>query len=333
VKRQLLPGDVLAAIRAQDAEAHLTVVAGARAQSLLSGDPRIQSLVNTAAFESPLGRLKLAVALWRHRPHVVVDLRHTLYPLLLNPLGFWRYLRQPPRTLAHMRDRQLWKLRMQAPSLRAALGAARRAAASPLWSSEKDVKHVDQLWQRWRLDQSERVVVISPGARSHIKRWLSEGFAEVADRLIRSARAHVVFVGEPAEEPIVLEITGLMRERALAHNAVGLTTIRQLAVLMQRAALVIANDSAALHVASAVNASTLAIFGPTDERKYGPTSSAHRVIRRRLFCTPCEAAQCRYSHECMRFVSAEEVFQAACQLLGARGTRHGAGESSSRAHA
>ncbi|MEK7839813.1 MAG: glycosyltransferase family 9 protein, partial [Pseudomonadota bacterium] len=83
------------------------------------------------------------------------------------------------------------------------------------------------------------LVLICPGARSHLKRWTVEGFAQVADRLIAARRAHVIFAGEPDEEPIVHDIQGLMTQRA--PSAVGLTTIRQLSLLMQRADLVITN--------------------------------------------------------------------------------------------
>ena len=85
---------------------------------------------------------------------------------------------------------------------------------------------------------------------------------------------------------------------------------------MQRAQLVITNDSASLHLASTLDVPTVAIFGPTDEAKYGPTSRARRVIRRRLFCAPCEQALCRFHHECMRFISPDEVYEAARGLLG-----------------
>jgi ADP-heptose:LPS heptosyltransferase len=111
---------------------------------------------------------------------------------------------------------------------------------------------------------------------------------------------------------------------------VGLVTIRQLGVLMQRSHLVITNDSASLHLASALQVPTVAVFGPTDADKYGPTSAQSRTIRRRLFCAPCEQALCRFNHECMRFVSADEVYNAASELLGheTRDMRHEAGAAS-----
>ena len=302
----ILACDVIAAVRRNHPEGHLTLIVGERATALFAEDPRIQTLVNTDHFRSPASRLKLAWALWRYQPHVVVDLRHTVYPLLLKPWRAWRYLRQPPQHLAHMRDRHRWKLRTQAPE------ADDREQPMPLWFSERDRAHVEALWRRWDLTGQRRVVLMSPGARSHIKRWTAEGFAAVADGLI-DAGARVVFSGEPDEEAVADEIAGAMRGRA--HSLVGLVTIRQLGLVMQRVQLAITNDSGALHLASAVDIPTLAIFGPTDPRKYGPTAAASQTIRRRLFCSPCERALCRFNHECMRFIGPDDVLQNALSLL------------------
>jgi len=308
----ILASDVIAAVRGRYPDAHLTLVVGERAQSLFAGDPRIQTLVDADSYGSAIGRLKLALALWRYQPNVVVDLRSTFYPVVLKPFIAWRYVRQPPRTVTHMRERHLWKLRVQAPG---GGGDVPSLNGPPLWLSSKDTAHIDQLLRRWSLGSSHPLVIICPGARSHIKRWVSEGFARVADRLIEEANAEIVFSGEPDEEAVVEEILGFMDHPA--RSVVGLTTIRQAGALMQRAALVITNDSASLHLASAFNVPTVAIFGPTNADKYGPTSAQRRVIRRRLFCAPCEQPLCRFSHECMRFIAPEEVFDAARQLLHA----------------
>lgn len=302
----ILALEAIAAVRAQHPAAHLTLVVGSRAAQLFAGDPRIQTLVETDRFESLPGRVRLAVALWRHHPQVVVDLRHTLYPMLLVPWRMFRYVWPPPRRLVHRQDRYLWMLRRQVPGLALSNGPA-------WWASLQDTAHIERLWTRWQLEPQAPVVVICPGARSHIKRWFAQGFAQVADRLITECRTQVVFSGEPEEEPVVEEIRAAMRRPA--HSAVGLTTIRQLGVLMARARLVITNDSAALHLASSVQVPTVALFGPTDERKYGPRAPRHRVVRKRLFCAPCEQALCRFAHECMRFVTPDDVFAAARQLL------------------
>ena len=340
----ILMSGVIATVHQRYPEAHLTLVVGQRATALFIDDPRIHTLVDADRFDSAIGRLKLAAALWRYRPQLVVDLRRTFYPLLLKPLAAWRYFRQPPSTIRHMRQRHLWTLGAQVSELKQFVadqplegrargkgqGAREPKPSSladpgfsvplaprpppPIWFSPKDVAHVEHLWNRWQFEESRPLIVICPGARSQIKQWTIDGFARVADRLIE-ANAQVLLAGEPAEEPIVEAILGLMTHRQRARSAVGLTTIRQLGVFMARAQLVIVNDSASLHLASTLDVPSITIFGPTDEVKYGPTSTHHRVVRRRLFCAPCEQALCAFNHECMRFVSAEEVVQAARELL------------------
>jgi ADP-heptose:LPS heptosyltransferase len=297
--------------------AELTLLVGERARAVFEGDPRISRLATAEAFEGAWGRLRQAAWLWRQHPDLLVDLRQTALPLIWRPWRFWRYARPVPASIIHMRDRHLWRLSQQlhhplAPAL-----------PHSLYIAPEDRAVIERLLARWSVDTKKPLIVIASGARSHTKRWYADRFAQVADRVIEAHGVEVVLTGEPEEAPIVHEVLGAMRHRA--HSAVSLTTLRQLAALMERAALVITNDSASLHVAGAVGAPVVALFGPTDWRKYGPTGPRDRVIRRRLFCAPCEQALCRFSHECMRFISVDEVVQAASAILEQRSDLRDAG--------
>lgn len=305
----ILSGDAIAALHRRFPEAHLTLVSGDRACTLYRDDSRITTLVNVSQFGSPAGALRLVWALWRFKPQVIVDLRQTLYPFLFKPWAAWRYFRPVPASITHRRQRHLWKLRVQT-------GTIAEPAGDALWRSPRDQAHAESLRRKWQLDPARPVIVVCPGARSHVKRWTVEGYAQVADRLHEDG-AQIVFSGETAEEAVIEQIQQLMRHPS--RSLVGLTTVRQAGAFMAGAALVITNDSASLHLASAVNAPTVAIFGPTDARKYGPTAPARRLLRRRLFCAPCEAPLCRFNHECMRFIGADEVYRATRELLDARG--------------
>ncbi len=291
-------------------DAQLTLLLGERACVLFEEDPRIHLLVDLDRHSDVASRLKLFLRLWRQAPQVIIDLRHTVYPLLLKPWRFWRYLRRPPKTIVHMHDRHLWHLKVQAPEI---LRQAPQAPLAAFWLGPKDHAQVQQLLRRWNLSERAACALICPGARSHLKRWPAEGFAAVANRLHKELGLKIVFSGEPDEEPIIDEIRHLMT--APSHSTVGLVTMRQLGLLMRRMSVVVTNDSASLHLASAMDRPVVAVFGPTDERKYGPWGAIGRVVRRRLFCAPCEQAQCRFSHECMRYVEADEVVDAVRQVL------------------
>jgi ADP-heptose:LPS heptosyltransferase len=155
----------------------------------------------------------------------------------------------------------------------------------------------------------ETFVVINAGAKSHLKRWNREGFAEVADRLIAECGVSVVLIGREEDKETVTAVMSKMKRKA--HNFVGRTNIRQLAALMKAAKLLITNDSAPLHLACAAGTKVLAIFGPTDADKYGPTGEFDVVMCAKLSCSPCESATCRCSYECMKLISSSEVFEAA----------------------
>jgi len=307
----VLMSPVIAWLHAAFPQAHLTLVVGERAEAVFARDPRVQQLLTMERFGGWWGRLRLVGLVWRVRPDVLIDLRRTVLPLFWKPWRAWRYAWPLPPAAVHMRERHLLRLERQIGipvSLPSAPGGT-----PTIWISPEDQAAVDALIRRWGIDPAKRLVVICPGARSHIKRWYADRFAQVATRLIEEEQVEVIFTGEPDEAPIVHEVLDAMRHRA--HSAVGSTTICQLAALMRRAALVLTNDSAALHLAGAVGTPVLALFGPTDPDKYGPTGPHDRIIQRRLFCVPCEAALCRFNHECMRFISADDVYDAAQYLL------------------
>ncbi len=85
--------------------------------------------------------------------------------------------------------------------------------------------------------------------------------------------------------------------------------------MIKKAKLLITNDSAPLHLGCAVGTKVLAIFGPTDPDRYGPTGEFDIVMSTKLSCSPCESATCERSHECMKLVSATDVFGAAKLML------------------
>jgi len=84
----------------------------------------------------------------------------------------------------------------------------------------------------------------------------------------------------------------------------------------QRAHLFFGVDSGPLHMAAAVGVPVVALFGPTDERKWGPWGPGHTVITKRLACHPCKPHKC-HDHECMKQIGIEEASEAVEKKLGA----------------
>jgi heptosyltransferase-2 len=70
-----------------------------------------------------------------------------------------------------------------------------------------------------------------------------------------------------------------------------------------------------MHIASALGVPTVAIFGATDDKATGPAGVNSRVVREPVECSPCLLRECPIDHRCMTRVSAEQVTQAASELL------------------
>jgi ADP-heptose:LPS heptosyltransferase len=112
-----------------------------------------------------------------------------------------------------------------------------------------------------------------------------------------------VAAGSPDEVELASQLTG-------AINVAGKTTLRQLVALLQRASLVVANDSGPMHVAAALARPLVTPFGPTNPVRTGPYRREDAVLRLDLPCSPCYSRTC--SHQsCLQWLDVESVLSLA----------------------
>lgn len=150
------------------------------------------------------------------------------------------------------------------------------------------------------------VVGIHPGGYYPSQRWMVEGFAQLADELIRRYQAEVVITGGPAEEGLVLKIANLMKEKAVFMNRISLG---KLMALISQCSLFICNNSGPLHIAVALKVPTVSTMGPTIPEMWWPRGDNHIVLRKDLPCSPCSLGECK-THECMKLITLEDILQA-----------------------
>lgn len=296
----LLTWPALSALRAAYPDAEIDVLASRRTQELFAGDPHF-GRVWVWEKKAPIWKqMALMTRLASEGYRLTVDFRNSLIPLFL--VGAQRapiFRRRAPegehRTVTHLK-------------LLSSLGIPPAGDPARLAFGEEE-----QLKANVWVQAGRSLVLMVPGARSHLKRWRAQGFAEVADRLVQRHDAQVILLGEESERPISEEVKRSMCQPVT--NLTGHTTIREMAALLARAKLLVTNDSASLHAAEVMGVPTVAVFGPTDERKYGPRHPRSAVVRRTLVCAPCERALCPYGHECMRWLEPAEVYSAAAGIL------------------
>lgn len=165
----------------------------------------------------------------------------------------------------------------------------------------------------------KRYAVISPSSVWPTKRWRPEGFAAVGDYL-RGRGYGVVITGSGGEREVCAAVKGAMRSSAQDFS--GRTTPRELAALVAEAALLVANDSAPVHLASAFDTPTVAIFGATvPAQGFAPLASRSTVVEvEGLACRPCGehgGRRCPEKHfRCMLDLSPADVVPAVDAVIG-----------------
>ncbi|MFH0753263.1 MAG: lipopolysaccharide heptosyltransferase II [Candidatus Omnitrophota bacterium] len=159
------------------------------------------------------------------------------------------------------------------------------------------------------LSGQERIVVLNTGGNWPLKQWIPERFAQLAARLTRELGLVVVLTGAKSDR----ERVHFIGESSGVGPVVlaGETDLKELAGLFKRSCMVVSADSGPLHVASAVGANVVALFGPTRPEITGPCGQGRiKVIQKD---TGCNKAACYYlecpDNQCMKVITVDDVFQ------------------------
>jgi lipopolysaccharide heptosyltransferase II len=219
-----------------------------------------------------------------------------------------------------MKDRHLYKL----STLYSLLSTAADAQRSSLHIKPEDEEYINGILRENGVTDKDKIIVISCGARSHIKRWPQDKFVELISSLVEEFKTSpvtasgngikIILVADKDDAPLVKYIVEHSKHPVV--NVSAKTNITELACLLKNANCIITNDSAVLHLASYLDRPIVAIFGPTDELKYGPWSGIHAVVKKDIFCRPCEKAQCRFGTlKCMQLIRVDDVLRAIRNIL------------------
>lgn len=161
----------------------------------------------------------------------------------------------------------------------------------------------------------EALIGLNPGASfGASKLWAPARFAEVAARLhARLGLRAIVFVA-PGEEGIARAILEAARSPVIDTSAAPLD-LALLKPFVSRCRLLVTTDTGTRHVGTAFGIPTVVVMGPTDPRYTAANLERTRVIRRDLPCGPCHEKVCPTDHRCMEEIGADEVAEAALELL------------------
>ncbi len=155
------------------------------------------------------------------------------------------------------------------------------------------------------------------------KQWHLDRFAAVARRLAAERGATIVLTGSPADRSMVDEVASALGGVPVIR-ADGALDLPSLVALLGQLDVFVTSDTGPMHLAAAMRTPIVALFGPSDPRRYGPRAAIAHVVRVDLPCSPCgqvrlPPARCRgHVPDCMDGISVDVVVSRTIELLDAR---------------
>jgi ADP-heptose:LPS heptosyltransferase len=162
------------------------------------------------------------------------------------------------------------------------------------------------------LDPAAPFVLLHPGASAAARRYPPDRYGAVADGLLKLGWP-VLVTGTEREAVILNEVLQVV---PAAGRLISATSLAEYAALVERAALVICNNTLPMHLADALEKRMIVLYSGTElEEQWQPRVAPTMLMRRPTPCHPCHRFECPIGLPCLD-IPPEEVVDAARTLLG-----------------
>jgi heptosyltransferase-2 len=308
-------GDVILTLPALDVlrerftNSQITIITGPRSKEIFENSPYIDRLIIYDKYSRLRDKIKLFQELKKSKFDLVIDLRNTLYGALLPAHHRTSPFLYIPKHIQHMKDRNLYRLQMVLRDRRPLTIEQERLS---VFLSADEEHYVNSILQENGITIHDRIIIVSPAAGGYTRRWERQKFVNLCAKLSEDYK--VILVATKANQPAGQYIRQNCPNKIFDFT--GETTLGQLTYLLKRSILLITCDTGTLQLASYLNTPIVALFGPSDEKKYGPWSNNYRVVSKEIFCRPCKKARCRFKTvECMSLIKVEDVLRQVREVL------------------
>ena len=184
----------------------------------------------------------------------------------------------------------------------------------PVAVSAREAASAEALLAAESVREDSRFVVLAIGANWPNKRWPVKYFGILADWLYGEKIIPVLVGGGRLDESLVRDIEALVEVPPV--NLVGRTSLKELAYIFTRAALVIGGDTGPVHLAAGLGTKTVMLMGPTDANRNGPYGQQENAIEIPRACKACWKRRCPKGLDCLAILSVEEVQAKIREVLG-----------------
>ncbi len=315
------------ALRNRFPKSRIVVEVGERAAVVLIGNPDVNQIVIRSDHQGAAGRWKFVLEMRKQKFDLGVMLDcSTHMPLTLALCGV-------KHRVGLVRKRRFAKLLHQSVvydwdihemignfgNVAALLGAKTEGLTPKLYPTSEDRSFTTNLLETVGLVKGDTVIGLNPGASAASNRWLPERFAELIDLLngneLKGSHLKLLVLGGASDSEFVNRIEAQAKFKII--RLTGKLSVMQLAVALERCAVLVTADTGPMHIAAAVGTPIVALFGPAKPHESGPGYvNGNTVIRKVQECKFCTKSNCTQNQACMKQITAEEVYTAVVNKLG-----------------
>jgi lipopolysaccharide heptosyltransferase II len=317
------------AVRMANPDAHIACLLHPRCKDMLERNPRLDEIIiydEEGLHKSLPGKLRLVLELRRKRFDTAFLLHRSFTKALLTymagikeRIGYATKNRRNILTAAvEDPDGEIHKVEYFLNIARAS-GINPAGVSYEFFVEDPDRRSAGEMLAKEGVSEKDTVAVLCPGGNWGPKRWPKERFAALGDMLAEKMGAKIVISGSGKDEALAGDVKRMMKSPAIV--TAGRTTLRGLGALLERANLVVANDSGPMHMAVAMKTRTIALFGPTSPELTGPYGDGKYSVlvgrsgSKDAGCqVPCYDLACG-SNDCMAGITVADVFEKARRML------------------
>jgi ADP-heptose:LPS heptosyltransferase len=209
------------------------------------------------------------------------------------------------------------------------MGIQPRPCALEVHTDRRGRERAEVFLKKNGIKAGDPVIGIAPcggdavGKDAYIKRWPADNYSALIDRLVNEYKAKIFIFAGPKEKKDVAGIINGLTAKQDVYEFSDISLPGTVA-LVEQCSLFIGNDTGPMRFADALHKKIVALFGPVDDKVYGPYPFEEKrviVLKNDLPCRPCynrfRLTPCAHDQQCLKQISVDDVVSAAGKLLAA----------------
>lgn len=188
----------------------------------------------------------------------------------------------------------------------------------PIFFNDREKENVERLLKDNGLRENN-FYIVNAGTRWDSKKWSNESFREAIEKINNKHNLKAVIIGAKSEEENNGKIISNLEN---VYNFAGLTSLKELSLLFEKARFSVTVDSGPMHLACASGGKVISLFGATSLFKTGPFGNLDYVVRKDIDCSPCFKKHCPLKGDeymaCMAEIKSKDVMEKVEEVLKER---------------